>query len=420
MKQNDDTLNKSEYDNFAENLSRKKDNKGQNGEDKNNGSNNVTRAAAVAVGLVAGGGSVYAINSMDADAPAPIPEEEVIKVTTEDDALSFEEAYNDARSHIGPGGVFRWRGGLYNTFTENEWNSMSVEEKAEFSEKINPLASGTERMQSTYTRNASHHGEHHHNGEHHHASGQHHHTEPQSNQASQPASNNNETGNAIKDEGHKENKTPTGVAASNDNDEYTITKEETGVIQGKDVIIASGTHNGNDATFVDVDKDGDYDIMVEDTNKDGEITDNEVYNIENEGVKVQNQALITDNTEDKPEVTPARNDDDYDIEIQNEYVKETDEGSKVIFANATVGGRTALFLDKDRDGDYDTALIDTDGDNDLRDEKVIDISDCNVKVQDESLINGNTMASNYSEMQDTTVDELETADFDDTSDITML
>ncbi len=52
------------------------------------------------------------------------------------DHMSFGEAFAAARAEVGPGGVFSWNGGLYNTYTEAEWNAMSAEAKADFTHDV--------------------------------------------------------------------------------------------------------------------------------------------------------------------------------------------------------------------------------------------------------------------------------------------
>lgn len=52
--------------------------------------------------------------------------------------LSFGDAYAAARAEVGPGGVFVWHGGIYNTYTESEWNAMTDEQKEDFIHQVNP------------------------------------------------------------------------------------------------------------------------------------------------------------------------------------------------------------------------------------------------------------------------------------------
>ncbi len=48
------------------------------------------------------------------------------------DSMSFGAAYAAARAEVGTGGVFEWHGRLFNTFTAEEWDAMSSEERADF------------------------------------------------------------------------------------------------------------------------------------------------------------------------------------------------------------------------------------------------------------------------------------------------
>ena len=61
-----------------------------------------------------------------------------LKVASVSDDLSFGEAFEQARAEVGPGGVFHWQGGIYNTYTAAEWNAMSVDQKHDFAEQVQP------------------------------------------------------------------------------------------------------------------------------------------------------------------------------------------------------------------------------------------------------------------------------------------
>lgn len=62
--------------------------------------------------------------------PANVPIAEV------SDDMSFGEAFAAARAEVGAGGVFRWHGNLYNTFTAEEWDAMNAEERTEFGDRV--------------------------------------------------------------------------------------------------------------------------------------------------------------------------------------------------------------------------------------------------------------------------------------------
>lgn len=48
------------------------------------------------------------------------------------DEMTFAEAFAAARAEVGSGGVFEWHGHLYGTYYADEWNKMTIEEKADY------------------------------------------------------------------------------------------------------------------------------------------------------------------------------------------------------------------------------------------------------------------------------------------------
>lgn len=57
------------------------------------------------------------------------------------DEMSFGEAFAAARAEVGAGGIFEWRGNLYNTYYVQEWEAMTPEEREEFYEDaVHPSA----------------------------------------------------------------------------------------------------------------------------------------------------------------------------------------------------------------------------------------------------------------------------------------
>ena len=72
-------------------------------------------------------------------APAePQPAEASLHVAQMHNDLSFGEAFAAARAEVGPGGVFIWHGGIYNTYTADEWNAMTPDQKNDFAQQVNP------------------------------------------------------------------------------------------------------------------------------------------------------------------------------------------------------------------------------------------------------------------------------------------
>lgn len=69
----------------------------------------------------------------DTSISTPVWADENIAVATNiDDSMSFNEAFAAARSEVGAGGAFEWRGNVYGTYYAEEWNSMSPEAKADY------------------------------------------------------------------------------------------------------------------------------------------------------------------------------------------------------------------------------------------------------------------------------------------------
>ena len=109
-----------------------------------------------ATGILMGAGAIYAADAMAANADEDINSDNTnggaaagggaahhsgdadLKVANVEPGQSFSEAFAEARSEVGPGGVFHWRGGIYNTFTNEEWNAMSDEQKHDFAESVRP------------------------------------------------------------------------------------------------------------------------------------------------------------------------------------------------------------------------------------------------------------------------------------------
>ena len=79
-------------------------------------------------GILLGAGALYAVNAMagetQADAADPAtasPQAAGSAVATVEDDMTFAEAFQSARAQVGPGGVFEWHGGVYGTYTADEW-----------------------------------------------------------------------------------------------------------------------------------------------------------------------------------------------------------------------------------------------------------------------------------------------------------
>ena len=52
---------------------------------------------------------------------------------------NFNEAFAAARENFGAGGAFEWKGNIYSTFTEEEWDSMSEIEREQYALNVESL-----------------------------------------------------------------------------------------------------------------------------------------------------------------------------------------------------------------------------------------------------------------------------------------
>ena len=110
-----------------------------------------------ATGILMGAGALYATDAMAAgtaesadEQPAETPNAEeagnaegTAKATSMPVAKnvptdSFEHAFAEARAQVGPGGLFEWHGGIYNTYTKEEWDALNDHDKLTFASNVHP------------------------------------------------------------------------------------------------------------------------------------------------------------------------------------------------------------------------------------------------------------------------------------------
>ena len=60
------------------------------------------------------------------------PGENIDIASQVDEAMSFGAAYAAAREEVGPGGIFSWHGEVFNTYTVEEWQGLSLGQRQEF------------------------------------------------------------------------------------------------------------------------------------------------------------------------------------------------------------------------------------------------------------------------------------------------
>jgi hypothetical protein len=65
------------------------------------------------------------------------------------DDMDFEIAYETAREEVGPGGFFEYEGKLYNTYTQEEWSSMTDEQHQEYWKSIDDETTQIQEVDSS-------------------------------------------------------------------------------------------------------------------------------------------------------------------------------------------------------------------------------------------------------------------------------
>ena len=173
--------------------------------------------------------------------PAPNPEEvllatdEGIRIAQVDDEVSFSKAFADARAQVGPGGAFEWRGNVYSTYYEEEWDNMSAQERAEYPSKIDYQTVTGDSQSVKYEVTTS--------------------TEEPAMAANTEMVDEQSQQGGIK---------VLGVEAVVDP-------------QGNLMTVAAIEIDNNQALLVDVDNNGIMDVIMVDENHDGQISENEIY-----------------------------------------------------------------------------------------------------------------------------------------------
>lgn len=94
-------------------------------------------------GILMGAGTMYASQKLTTDKMSAVVEssEQPLQEASVEGCKSFRDAFQAARAEFGPGAVFRWHGNIYNTYTSEEWNAMSTEEKNLFAQRVKPEVS---------------------------------------------------------------------------------------------------------------------------------------------------------------------------------------------------------------------------------------------------------------------------------------
>ena len=191
------------------------------------------------------------------------------------DDMSFTEAFNTARTEVGPGGAFEWHGNIYHTYNKDEWDNMSAEDKAAFGQHFSWTGSTTAQNDEVEVVNVHTAG--HTAG---HATAQTETAQTETVQAQPVAQGpqgdepNYITGN--------QGPHPQPVAS---NEPHTVSEESDVQILGVShddetgYTFAQLSVDNHDAIMVDINGDHEFDVLAVDFNDNGKLEDNEYANI---------------------------------------------------------------------------------------------------------------------------------------------
>ncbi len=178
-----------------------------------------------------------------------------LQVAEVSDDMSFSEAFAAARAEVGPGGVFVWHGGVYGTYYETEWNSMSAAERNEFAQLSQPAIEQEAPI---------HHQPH------------------------------NDVDVVYHDPEVRIHNTSNDIS-QNDDDVQIVGVEEVTLADGSTATMAQANVDGHDVYMVDVDQDGVFDVAAMDVNGNGQLDDNEIMDISSQGVTMNGTASTVSN-----------------------------------------------------------------------------------------------------------------------------
>lgn len=210
-------------------------------------------AIGSAAGILLGAGAIYAVSGEEkqdaaSTASSPTADKQPVKVGEVSEDMSFTDAFNSARAQVGPGGVFHWHGGIYSTYTTDEWDQMTAESRESYAQAVKPEIKAGE-MENAYVAEA-------HTVAHSHAA-DHDDVQPVSHESAQA------TVQQQTDVEHAY------VAASQSHQEATTSDDDVH-------IVAQGTVQGHAAATVDLNGDGDADVAVIDVNDNQVLDDPDV------------------------------------------------------------------------------------------------------------------------------------------------
>lgn len=133
----------------------------------------------------------------------------------------------------------------------------------------------------------------------------------------------------------------------------TVTLED-----GIQVDVAHLQRGDTEAVVVDIDRDGSGDLLMVDTNHNGQVDEGEVLDVRGEGFDMAAYAEAVPQSE---------------VQVVDAGTITMDDGSQVDAVLLSDGRNQALVVDMDQEGTADFALIDRNGDGHISEDEVVDL-----------------------------------------------
>lgn len=232
--------------------------------------------------------------------------------TCVNDDMSFGEAFAAARAEIGPGGCFEWHGNVYGTYTVDEWNHMTEEQRAEWSDHFswnhidhsssNVVQHSTTAQHSTNTQHST--------------TDQHFTTDHTNHTAETQTATTSDDDIEVVSVNHDNNQNHvtqhTNQTAQSGGQTETVDVSHVGGQSGEaEVEILGVVHDGETGTniggmmidnqeviFIDIDNDLTFDYMASDLNHNGEVDQNELVDIQDQNITVNDLGGLNNPTGD--------------------------------------------------------------------------------------------------------------------------
>ena len=197
---------------------------------------------------------------------------EVPVASSVSDDMSFSEAFAAARTEVGSGGVFEWHGNIYSTFTEDEWNGMTAEQREEYGSHFNWHSDATHDTASTsHSSNSSH-------------------DAPITEEVEVVATDNNEHIGQVHEATNEEVEVAEVTPAGNAEEVAVVDADPEVEILGVVHDDESGANigglvvDGQEVVLIDVDGDSTFDVMGSDVNGNQQLSQNEVVDISGQNI----------------------------------------------------------------------------------------------------------------------------------------